>query len=154
MIAVVAITALIGGGAAMAAATVSQQGTRNGAYTTANQHAMNAVYWISRDALMAQTVTTSGSTGFPLTLSWTDWDNSTSNVTYRLESGSLKRSCSVDGATTGETLIAQYISSGTGNTTCSFSGGVLQITVTTTVGTGAKAVHVTKEGSIAPRPGL
>jgi flagellar hook assembly protein FlgD len=132
---------------------VYREGSRNSDYTAASQQAMNAVYWISRDALMAQTVTTNG-IDFPLTLVWKGWDSSSNNVTYKIENNALKRSYSINGAAPQETLIAQYIDGGSGNTICSFNGTVLTVTITATVGTGTRAVTVTKEGKIAPRPGL
>jgi prepilin-type N-terminal cleavage/methylation domain-containing protein len=153
MIVVLAITGFIGAAAATAAALVYREGSRNSDYTAASQQAMNAVYWISRDALMAQTVTTNG-IDFPLTLVWKGWDSSSNNVTYKIENNALKRSYSINGAAPQETLIAQYINGGSGNTICSFNGTVLTVTITATVGTGTRAVTVTKEGKIAPRPGL
>jgi prepilin-type N-terminal cleavage/methylation domain-containing protein len=153
VIAVLAVTGIIGAGAAMTIIQVFNQGARNRDYTTANQHAMNAVYWMSRDALMAQSVDATPASGF-LNLFWVDWDNSSNNVTYTIEGDTIRRSYSINGTAPKETLIAQYINSTSGNTTCGFTGGVLTVKVTATVGTGLRAVSVTKEGEITPRPGL
>ena len=154
MIAVLAITSLIGLGAATATVQVLNQSARNNDYTTASRHTMNAIYWVSRDAQMAQTVAPDGASGFPLTLSWTEWDNSEHQVIYSLEDDRLMRSCSVNGSEAGETLVAQYINSVSENTTCEFSDGVLTVKVAATVGEGAHAISVTKVREITPRPGL
>lgn len=155
MIAVLAITGLIGAGVTMASVQVINQSASNSDYTTASRHAMNAVYWISRDAQMAQTVEPSGDSGFPLNLSWTGWDNSQHQVTYSIsEDDKLRRSYSIDGGEPRQMLVAQYISSVAENTTCDFTEGLVTLKVTATIGTGLNAVSVTKEREIAPRPGL
>lgn len=149
------LTGLIGAGASVATIQVLQQGSRNGDYTTASRHTMNAIYWVSRDAQMSQAVAPDdGASGFPLTLSWTEWDNSVHQAIYSIEDDRLMRSYSVNGSSPSETLVAQYINSVSGNTTCAFSDRVLTVTVTATVGGGASAVSLTKTCNIAPRPGL
>jgi prepilin-type N-terminal cleavage/methylation domain-containing protein len=154
VITALAITGLIGIGASTATVQVLNQGTRNSDYTTASRHAMNTIYWVSRDAQMSQTIEPEGASGFPLTLSWTAWDNSQHQVTYSIEGDKLSRSYSIDGGVPSQTLVAQYINSAAENTTCDFAGGVLTLKVTATVGDGAHAISVTKERQITPRPGL
>jgi len=154
VIAALAITGLIGVGAAMATGQVLTQGARNSDYTTASRHTMNAIYWISSDAQMAQTIEPDGASGFPLTLSWTEWDNSEHQVIYSLEDDRLMRSCSVNGSGPGETLVAQYINSVAENTTCESANGTLTVMVTSTVGEGAHAISVARVREITPRPGL
>ncbi len=154
VIVVLAITGLIGLGAAMATGQVLTQGGRNSDYTTASRHTMNAIYWISRDAQMSQTVEPEGISGFPLTLSWTEWDNSEHQVTYFIEGDNLMRNYSVDGGAPTQTLVAQYINAVSENTTCEFAGGVLKLKITATVGEGSQALSVTKVREITPRPGL
>lgn len=154
VIVAVAITGIIGIGAAMTTAQVLTQGTRNSDYTTASRHAMNAIYWVSRDAQMSQTLVPGGAFGFPLTLSWTEWDNSEHQVTYSIDGDKLRRSYSVDGGEPRETVVAQYINSISGNTSCDLFGGVLTVNVTATVGDGSHALSMTKVREITPRPGL
>jgi len=152
-IAAIAIMALIGIGVATATVQVCTQGTKNNDYTTASRHTMNAIHWISRDAMMAQTVEPNGASGFlPLILNWVDWDNSIHQVTYSLQDGDLKRSYSVDGGEPIETVVAQYINSDTETTNCEFSGGVLIIKVTAIADEGSS--NVTKTREITPRPCL
>jgi len=156
VIAALAITSLIGFGAATATVQMLTQGAMNSDYTTASRHTMNAIYWISRDAQMAQTIEPEGASGFPLTFSWIEWDNSAHQVTYSIEDDKLRRSHSVDSGEPVQTVVAQYINSASENTTCELSGGVLAITVTvtTSVDEGAHAVSVTKAREITSRPGL
>jgi len=61
----------------------------------AYREVQTAGYWVSHDALQARTFNDNGGTypGFPLTLSWTDWDDDEYSITYTLEdmpSGNLK----------------------------------------------------------------
>lgn len=155
LIVAVALTALIGVGATTATVQVMTQTNRNTDYTAASRHVMNAIYWLSRDAQMSQTVLTdNGTTGFPLTLGWTEWDNSAHQVVYSVVDDMFRRSYSVDGGLPSETMVAEYINSVAENTTCEFSGGVLTVKVTATIGAGSNAHSVTKTREITPRPGL
>lgn len=154
IIAVLAITGLIGLGATTATVQMINQSSRNSDYTTASQHAMNAIYWISLDAQMSQTISTDGISGFPLTLNWTEWDNSEHEVAYVIVGDKLRRSYSIDGGEPAETVIAQYINPAPENTTCEFSDRVLTVKVTATVGNGPQTLSVTKVREITPRPGL
>jgi prepilin-type N-terminal cleavage/methylation domain-containing protein len=90
--------------------------TRASSHMVTYIQVQSAGYWVSYDALQAQDVTTGANAGFPLTLSWTDWDSGDEHlVTYALEdmvSGDLKylqRQESVNGAPTAPSLIGEYI---------------------------------------------
>jgi len=150
-----AITSLIGLGASVSSFQVINVTSRNNDYTTASRNAMNAVYWISRDAQMAQII--SGVPGFPqtadLSLSWMDWNNSSHNATYSLENGSLKRSYNVDGQIT-ETLIAEYINSSPDSTNCTSVNGTLMLRITSSVGEGSRIIDVTRVRTMTARPNL
>lgn len=91
----------------------------------------------------------SASPGFPLVLTWTDWDGLTHLVNYTLTDGKLRRSYYVDGALLAETLVAQYIDPS--QTSCQFSDGLLELTVTATVGD-YRPASVTRTYEITPRP--
>jgi prepilin-type N-terminal cleavage/methylation domain-containing protein len=150
-----ALTSIIGFGAATATFQVVTQNQRNNLYTTASRNTMNAIHWISRDAQMTQTVTPdSGATGFPLTLSWVEWDNSVHQIIYSISGDTIRRSYSVNGGDPEEVMIAQYINSTGLNTMCELNGDVLTIKVTATVGQGGHAVTVSKVREITPRPSL
>jgi prepilin-type N-terminal cleavage/methylation domain-containing protein len=151
----IVITGLIGLGATMGSAQVLKETTRNNDYTTASRNAMNAVYWVSRDAQMAQVI--SGASGFPLTsnlcLSWTDWNDSSHNSTYSLTDGKLTRSYNVDGEITA-TLVAEYINSSANRTFCSSNNGTLILTITSSVGEGSNIIDVTRIREMTARPQL
>jgi hypothetical protein len=150
-----AITGLIGLGAAMSSAQVLNETSENNDYTTASRNAMNAVYWISRDAQMAQVIC--GVSGFPqtseLSMAWKEWNNSSHNATYSVTNGQLKRTYSVDGDIT-ETLIAEFINSDANLTYCTSTNDSLTLTITTTVGEGTRTVDVTRIRQITARPKL
>ena len=155
VIAVTLITGLLGIGVAMASTQVVKQGASNSDYTTASRHTMNAIYWVSRDAQMSQTLEPGEESGFPLILGWTEWDNSEHQVVYSVsEDNNLRRSYSINGGEQRQTVVAQYINSVSENTTCEVNGDNLTLKVTCTVGTGSNAVSVTKEREITPRPDL
>ena len=155
VIVAVAITGLIGLGASVATAQVLNQTTKNNDYTLASRNALNALYWISHDASMAQTI--NGTEGFPqtedLSLYWIGWDNTRYSANYTLENGVLKRIYSENGQVT-TTVIASNINPDPSMTFCALYDGILTVTVTGSVGAGDKVVNVTKVREIAPRPGL
>jgi hypothetical protein len=138
----------------MATIQVVNQGGRNSDYTIASRHTLNAIHWISRDTQMAQTVEPEGSSGFPLTLSWIEWDNSTHQIVYSVKEDKLKRSYSIDGGEPDESVVAQCIDMMSENTRCEVIGETLNLKVTAVVGDGSDAVSVTKVREITPRPSL
>ncbi|HEY31923.1 MAG TPA: prepilin-type N-terminal cleavage/methylation domain-containing protein [Dehalococcoidia bacterium] len=154
MMVTLAITSIIGVGAAAASYHVLNQSASNNDHTSASQHALNAVHWISRDVQMAQTVSPEGASGFPLTLQWVGWDNTGYEVVYTIDDGTLRRSYSADGELESEVVVAQYIDPDVEMTSCEFSDGVLTLKITTTVGEGSHAESVSKVREITPRPGL
>jgi prepilin-type N-terminal cleavage/methylation domain-containing protein len=150
-----AITSIIGLGATIASGQVLNETARNSDYTTASRNAMNAIHWISRDALMAQTI--SGVAGFPqtsdLSLAWVDWGNSSHNATYSLENGQLRRTYT-DGTQITENLVAEYINPDAELTNCSSLNGTLTVTITASVGEGARIINVTEVHDMTARPKL
>jgi prepilin-type N-terminal cleavage/methylation domain-containing protein len=155
MLVSLAIMGIIGLGAAVASAEILNQTSRNTDYTAASRNAMNAIYWIGRDAQMAQVI--AGSAGFPdttdLSLAWEDWNNSSYNVTYSLEDGKLFRNYTVDGQSM-LSLIAESINADPDMTNCSADNGTMILTITSSVGEGSKIVDVTRMREITPRPQL
>jgi Tfp pilus assembly protein PilV len=154
VIAAVIIVSLIGIGTTMANTQVINQTSKNNDYTTASRQTLNAIHWISCDAQMAQTIQTDGTSGFPLSLKWIDWDNIEHLVTYTLEDNKLMRSYSINGSTPLESLVAEYINQGTQMTCCSSDNGVLTLIVTGSVGEGVHTVNVTKKRNISSRPNI
>jgi type II secretory pathway pseudopilin PulG len=149
------ITGIIAIGASVSIAQVMNQTTRNNDFTSASHNAMNALHWMSRDALVAQTI--NGTTGFPLTqtlsMKWTGWDNSVYTANYTITGGQLRRIYS-DGTNVTNTLIAEYINTASGMTGCTSDNGTITITITSSVGTGDKVIDVTRVREISSRPNL
>lgn len=149
------ITGIIGLGASVASFQVLDNTTRNNNYDTASRNVMNAMYWIGRDTVMAQTI--NGTTGFPatsnLSLKWKTWDNTECLVNYTLQDGQLRRIFS-DGTQVTQTLIAQYINSDPVKTYCSTDNGTMTFVITSSVGEGNKIADVTRTREIASRPNL
>ena len=148
------IISIISLGATMVNGQLMGQTSRNDSYLTAERQALNAMHWISTDIQMAQTIQPGGLSGFPLTLEWTQWDNTESQVVYTLEDNDLKRSISVDENPAIETLVASYINDGSDLTFCSSDNGVLSIKITSSITRGGNTIDVTKVNNIVSRPNL
>jgi len=125
---------------------------RTSNHMTAVKQVQNAGYCISRDAQMAQTVDTGEFSGFPLTLTWTEYgvDGDVHQVVYTLVDSQLRRSHSVDGGEPSQTLVAQYIDS-TG-TNCQFAGDKVTLTVMATVGGFPEETSEPRVYEVVPRP--
>ncbi len=115
----ITIMVLASGAAGAAIFQIFRNTERNNDHLTAVHQVHNAGYWISRDAQMAQSVTTDNLT-LPdfLVLSWTEWDAAGDpiyhSVTYSFEDladgiGKLKRNHWSTAGADEYTLIAQYI---------------------------------------------
>lgn len=148
------IISVIGLGASMASNQLLAQTSKNNNYVTADRQTLNALHWIGCDTQMAQSLQPTGDSGFPLTLDWVEWDNTSHQVIYSIESNQLKRSASVDGGPSTITIIASYINPATDLTNCVSNNGVLTLTVTGSVGQGAEIISVTKVREITSRPNL
>ena len=114
------IVSMIALGAMMTTFQVIRVTAQSDSHMTALQQVQNAGFWISRDAQMADNVTTDNLSGTNfLVLSWTevdDSDNTTEHsATYFFEDltggiGILKRNHSSSAGLNNETLVAQHIS--------------------------------------------
>ena len=119
LIITVAIITLVSGAAAIAIFQVFKGTERNNDYITAVHQVQSAGYWISRDAQMAQSVTTDNLTPPDfLVFSWTEWDDNNDPIyhtaTYFFEDmtdevGKLKRRHWSSGGANEQTLVARNI---------------------------------------------
>ena len=151
----IVIVSIITIGATVANAQVIKQTSRNNDYTTASRQTLNALYWISRDTQMAQEIQPDGGgSGFPLILTWREWDNTSHTVNYSLENNKLMRSYSINDGTPRVLLVAEYINDEAQMTNCASDNGVLILTVTGSVGVGAEITDVTEVRNITSRPNL
>jgi prepilin-type N-terminal cleavage/methylation domain-containing protein len=110
-----------------------------------------AIYWISLDTQMAQTIQTdAGASGFPLDLSWVGWDNTTTDITYTVQGNELLRSRSLNGNPPVVTVVAQYVNEAATATNCTYSGEALTFVITVSTG-GYKPANETREVIIKPK---
>jgi len=170
LLVVIAITGLITWGITMTIFQVFDINTRSTNRMAAISQLQNAGLWVSNDAQMSQNVTPGGSSGFPLTLTWNEWETGDSHaVNYTLEDmlgglKELKRSHSVTGGNstvTTVTHVAEYIDLAGTNCCCDCDGDgycdddcncnakVLIFTVTATVGEESE----TRVYKVTPRSG-
>ncbi|MFA5309891.1 MAG: prepilin-type N-terminal cleavage/methylation domain-containing protein [Dehalococcoidales bacterium] len=151
----IAITGFIAMGVSVSIAQVINQTHYNNNYTTASRNTMNALQWMSRDALMAQTI--SGTAGFPVTevlsMKWKNWDNAEYTANYSLANGQLRRTYS-DGVEVTTTLIAEHINPNAAKTNCVSDNGTVTITITSSIGANDKIIDVTKVREVSSRPEL
>ncbi len=155
LIIAVALSVVITGATTATIFQVIEGSNRTNNHMTAVRQVQNAGYWVSHDAQMAQSVNTTTSDGFPLTLTWTAWDTTEHEVVYSENTTggrtNLQRSYSVDGAPMDTIFVAQYVDLAT--TSANFTGGELTFTVKATVGTGSQARSETRFYKVVPRPG-
>ena len=163
MLVALAISAFIISGIAVA---VYQMMTINASSTNrifAITQAQNVGYWISRDAEMAQQIEIGEEeNGFPLTLTWTDWDGIGHRAIYTLnaETGKVNRGYYLKppGAPVyslgSNTMVAENIEADAERTHCYLEeDGRLILKVTASVG-GFMPVSETRQYEIIPRPSV
>jgi|WetSurMetagenome_2_1015567.scaffolds.fasta_scaffold448183_2 prepilin-type N-terminal cleavage/methylation domain-containing protein len=113
----------------------------------------NALFYLNRDTQSAQTITPDGSTGFPLTLSWKEWEPPTQiEIVYTLKK---RTGTNYYDLYRDDQVVAQYISNGSGDTNCSFSlnDHKFTITITSAFPIGSRVDRETRRLEIIPRPG-
>ena len=148
------IASIIGGGVVTSISQVFNTSAHNSDHTVATKQVRNVIYWVRRDAKMAQTVQVdAGASGLPLVLSWDDWDSTHHEMTYTLVGDKLMRNHAVDGGTPVPLLVAENINPDPALTNCTYDLGMLSFKVTITVGAGSRAINVTEEFTVDPRPG-
>lgn len=152
---VVSITALVSGSIASVFYQVITGNAQSSNHITAVRQVQNAGYWITRDGQQAQVIddSPSGANEF-LVLTWNDWTAGTSNqVTYTIVGNELRRSISINGDAAIETIVARFIDADPANTNVIYSGNILTLKITATVG-GFRGASETREYQIVPRPSL
>ena len=122
------IGAIIAGGITATIFQVVMGSGRTNNHMIAVRQVQSAGYWVSHDAQMAQSVVAArDADGFPLTLSWTDWDGTLITVTYTIEGGELKRKLdrkpAVGSETSETTTVARFIDVDLAKTKCQLAGG-------------------------------
>ncbi len=153
MIVALAITGILGAGMFSGLFQVRNANDAGNARMSAVKQVENALFHINRDAQSAQTITPDASTGFPLTLSWKEWEPPTPvTVVYELRnrSGTSYYDLYRDGL-----LIARHISNDSDDTFCSYSQNTHRFTITLTsiFPYGSREARETRKLDIVPRPG-
>jgi hypothetical protein len=148
----VAITGVLGAGTVMSISSIYDQNTLQTIHLSAVMQSENAVVWLSRDARMAQTIDPTGETGFPLSLSWADWEGDSHQVTYAITGSELVRT-HLYGGESCQTVIATSIVIGN-LTNCQYAGGVLNYKFTTRVSMDQFAATETRTGEVKPRAAM
>ena len=140
-----AIVALIASAAGATTLQLFASTERSNDHMTAVRQVQNAGYWISRDALMAES--TDNVTPEFLILNWTEWgydeDSTYHRVTYSFQDlsdgiGKLKRTHEINGVVSAQTLVAEYIyynPDDPDNTTkASYESSVLTVQIAAAIG--------------------
>jgi prepilin-type N-terminal cleavage/methylation domain-containing protein len=162
---VISITAIISAGIATAIILVITGNTQSSNHVIAVRQVQEAGYWVSHDAQMAQrtTINDAAATGFPVTLTWSNWkDNTSCEAVYSLVnmSGGLKqlqRVYSENGTIADSSIVSHNINI-SGNpplTSCNItSDGIIIFNVSATVGTGSDESNESRTYEIIPKPSL
>jgi prepilin-type N-terminal cleavage/methylation domain-containing protein len=161
LVIVIAIVGFVTGGLTMTIMQVFNMDARTRNDMTAVYQVRQAGKLVSQDVLQAQSVSAGGSSGFPLTLTWTDEGGTgdSHTVNYTLSGNRLHRSESVNGGNQTVTVVAEHIDPDQTSCACcdqaSCHQGIcddnewLTFTVTATVGEQSE----TRIYQIKPRPG-
>jgi prepilin-type N-terminal cleavage/methylation domain-containing protein len=125
----------------------------NNARMSAVKQVENALFYLNRDTQSAQTITPDGSNGFPLTLSWKEWEPPTQvEIVYELKQ---RTGTNFYDLYREDQVIAQYISNDSDDTNCSYSlnNHKLTLTITSIFPIGSRQDSETRRLEIIPRPG-
>lgn len=134
----------------------------NNAHIIAVSQVQNAIDNINGDIQMAQTITATGNTRFPMVLSWVSWNADKTvpqlncSLTYSIDGqGNMQRQYVDSGGGSSSKIVARYISSLTADSGCSYdsTNHKLSLHLTAIVSFGSKTARETRELSIIPRPG-
>jgi prepilin-type N-terminal cleavage/methylation domain-containing protein len=144
------ITGIVSLGVSMSVQQMLTINAMNNTRLTAVKQVENAVHYLSRDAQMAQVVQVASGSGFPLTLNWTEWDNTTNQVIYSIQNNQMQRSQSLNSGTPQVMVAARNIDTNSNQTNCQFSGGILTGKITAAV-SGFKPSTESRSFKIIPR---
>ena len=150
----IGLTAIIIGAIVTSVFQVFTLNIRTSNHMNAVTQVQSAGYWVSFDAQMAQDVDASGASGFPLTLTWKDWNGNEYDVVYTLDTvnNRLQREHFTNGVSDNTACVGEYIDSV--NTNCTVIGGKLILNITATVGTNPHTQNETRVYEVIPRPNV
>jgi type II secretory pathway component PulJ len=145
------VVAMLVGLVASAINQTTSVSAASGARTAAIKEVDVSIDSLRRDIQMAQQISATGASGFPLTLSWKEWDNSSYAVTYFLDGSQLKRRVEKNGAAEVDTVLANDISLIKVDNLPYFAGA-MSLSLTSTVG-GYKSASESRTFQVLPRTG-
>jgi len=159
LIVVIAITGLIISAITVTIFQLFNISARSDSHMLAVRQVQNAGYWINHDTQTAQSVETDGgATGFPLDVTWTEWEGDKQRVVYSLVDDKLQREhyTNYDPVTNPDPdstiFVAEYINTDSTKTNCVFTNGVLTLTVTAAAGDWPQVESETRVYEVIPRP--
>lgn len=154
VVTVLAISGIVVSGITMTFYQLVIGSGRTNNHMIAIKQVQNAGFWVSHDAPSAQSVNLGESSGFPLTLSWTDWNNTVNTVTYSLDGTELWRDSNGQ-----QIVVARFVDPDPAATNVEFTDtdgddadDTLILRVTIAVGSGLQQQSETREYRIVPRP--
>ncbi|MBN1368030.1 MAG: prepilin-type N-terminal cleavage/methylation domain-containing protein [Dehalococcoidales bacterium] len=127
---VLLITGVLTSGVVTTIYQIFSQNERSTRNMVVVQNVESAGHWVNRDALMAQTVSAGG---FPLTLSWQDWDGNDHQIVYSLVEDAMVRTEMINTVNVNQTTVACNVNTDSNLTDCSFADGILHFKVTATI---------------------
>jgi prepilin-type N-terminal cleavage/methylation domain-containing protein len=153
----VAITGLITAALSTSIFQIMTINVSSSSRMTAIKQVEAAVAIMREDIMVAQQVIpdTTGETGFPLTLTWVDWETDVTNtVTYSLNADhDLVRSHDLDPGETTDRVIARNIQSIIVENPDEYAGGKITLLITANL-EGFRSASETRAFDIYPRPAL
>jgi hypothetical protein len=116
LIVAIAVSALIVAGTIVLLRHTIMVGAEHRHETMANLQVQYVGFWISEDVMQAQEIVLSEPDGFPLQISWTQWDSDGENlvesvVTYELntEARCLERTQTLGGTSLGTSVVGEFL---------------------------------------------
>ena len=151
MLMVIAISGIITAGLALSVMQVFNGNAQSSSKMLVIRQVQNAGYFISRDVPMAQSLTLGVSSGFPITMEWTEFGvgGAEHQIVYSVVGDEIKREHYTNGFLDTTSFVARYID--VTETSCSFDGNVLSVTVTASIG-GYRPATETRTYEIVMRP--
>jgi prepilin-type N-terminal cleavage/methylation domain-containing protein len=156
---VLAISGFVTGTTTMTIFQVLDGNVRTNNHMDAISRVQDAGYQVSTDVEMSQTVVrTADGDGFPLTLTWTDWENNDQyQVIYSITNNKLQRQYYKNGNLIGTPYVFEYIlntdpDTGELKTYCTLIDDTLSCTLTAIVGSGSQKQTETRVYEVIPRP--
>jgi type II secretory pathway pseudopilin PulG len=123
----------------------------SGARTAAIRQLDVTIDSLRKDIQMAQRINVASGSGFPLELTWIEWNNDVYDITYSLEGNNLRREVEVNGVTRLAATLATDITEIKVNSLPYLSGN-LSISITSSL-EGFKSATESRTFQVEPRTG-